>query len=48
MVEGVKPDGCDVKPVREVRRCELRAKPFVGTVAFRSPQRVVQKEGQCF
>lgn len=34
-----------VKPVGEVRRRELSAKPFVGAVAFRSPQRVVQKGG---
>lgn len=43
IVGGVKPDGCDVKPVREVRRCELSAKPFVGTVAFRSLQSCAER-----
>lgn len=45
IVERVKPGGCGVKPVGDVRRREPSAKPFVGAVAFRSPQRVVQKGG---
>lgn len=34
IVERAKPGGCDIKPVGEVRRCELSGKPFVGIVAF--------------
>lgn len=48
VVERAKPGGCDIKPVGEVRRCELSGKPSVGSVAFCSPQRLVQKEGQGF
>lgn len=46
IVERAKPGGCDIKPVGEARRCELSGKAFVGRVAFGSPQRLVQKEGQ--
>lgn len=43
IVGGVKPDGCDVKPGGEVRRCELSAKPFVGPVASRSLQSCAER-----